>query len=146
VKLQLFSIRKVNKRIKWRNLREFFCFCEHAIQVLFTSNIVFILNFAAKVIFFLKNYNWFKSYKKNKPMAPTIRERGLPICGLRPYYVCEVSRWFFQLRIYIGHSRHGLFFTRWIINTMLNLLKRTMMGFEPGTIGLAVSIANHYTI
>jgi hypothetical protein len=31
---------------------------------------------------------------------------------------------------------------------MLNLLKRTMTypGFEPGTFGLAVSIANHCTI
>jgi hypothetical protein len=49
---------------------------------------------------------------------------------------------------HIGHSRHGLFFTRWIVNHMLNLLKRTMTypGFEPGTFGLAVSIANHYTI
>jgi hypothetical protein len=37
--------------------------------------------------------------KKNKPMAPTILERGLPICGLRPNHVCEVSRWLFQLRI-----------------------------------------------
>jgi hypothetical protein len=49
---------------------------------------------------------------------------------------------------HIGHSRHGLFFTRWIANQMLNLLKRTMTypGFEPGTFGLAVSIANHYTV
>jgi hypothetical protein len=23
---------------------------------------------------------------------------------------------------HIGHSRHGLFFTRWIVNLMLNLL------------------------
>jgi hypothetical protein len=31
--------------------------------------------------------------KKNKPMAPTKVERGLPICGLiRPNHVCEVSR------------------------------------------------------
>jgi hypothetical protein len=29
---------------------------------------------------------------KNKPMAPTILERGLPICGLRPNHVCEVRR------------------------------------------------------
>jgi hypothetical protein len=42
---------------------------------------------------------------------------------------------------HIGHSRHGLFFTRWIVNTMLNLLKRTMTYF-----GLAVSIPNHHTI
>jgi hypothetical protein len=44
---------------------------------------------------------------------------------------------------HIGHSRHGLFFTRWIVNPMINLLKRTMTypGFEPGTFGLAVSIA-----
>jgi hypothetical protein len=28
----------------------------------------------------------------NKPMAPTILERGLPICGLRPNHVCKVSR------------------------------------------------------
>jgi hypothetical protein len=27
---------------------------------------------------------------------------------------------------HIGHSRHGLFFTRRIVNPMLNLLKRTM--------------------
>jgi hypothetical protein len=26
---------------------------------------------------------------KNKPMAPKILERGLPICGLRPNNVCE---------------------------------------------------------
>jgi hypothetical protein len=30
--------------------------------------------------------------KKNKPMAPTILERGLPICGLRPNHVCAASR------------------------------------------------------
>jgi hypothetical protein len=44
---------------------------------------------------------------------------------------------------HIGHSRHGLFFTRWIVNPMPNLLKRTLTypGFEPGTFGLAVSIA-----
>jgi hypothetical protein len=28
----------------------------------------------------------------NQPMAPTILERGLSICGLRPNHVCEVSR------------------------------------------------------
>jgi hypothetical protein len=27
--------------------------------------------------------------KQNKPMAPTILDRGLPICGLRPIHVCE---------------------------------------------------------
>jgi hypothetical protein len=49
---------------------------------------------------------------------------------------------------HIGHSRHGLFFTRWIVNPILNLLKRTMTypGFEPGTSGLAVGMPNHYTI
>jgi hypothetical protein len=49
---------------------------------------------------------------------------------------------------HIGHSRHVLFFKRWIVNPMFNLLKRTMayLGFEPGTFGLAGSIANHYTI
>jgi hypothetical protein len=26
-----------------------------------------------------------------KPMAPTILERGLPICGLKPNHVCEES-------------------------------------------------------
>jgi hypothetical protein len=36
---------------------------------------------------------------KNTPMASTILESGLPICGLRPNHVCEVSRWLFQLRI-----------------------------------------------
>jgi hypothetical protein len=29
--------------------------------------------------------------KKNKPMAPTILERGLPICGLRPNHICDFS-------------------------------------------------------
>jgi hypothetical protein len=45
-------------------------------------------------------------------------------------------------------SRHGLFFTRRIINPMLNLLKRTMTypGFKRVTFGLAASIAKHYTI
>jgi hypothetical protein len=36
----------------------------------------------------------------------------------------------------------------WIVNPIQNLLKRTMTypGLEPLTFGLAVSIANHYTI
>jgi hypothetical protein len=77
---------------------------------------------------------------KIKPMAPTIFERGLPIMQ---------SKSMTFPTLHTGHSRHGLFFfTRWIVNPMLNLLKRTMTysGFEPGTFGLAVSIANHYTI
>jgi hypothetical protein len=37
---------------------------------------------------------------KNKPMAPKILERGIPICGLRPNHVCEVSRCLFQLRMW----------------------------------------------
>jgi hypothetical protein len=51
---------------------------------------------------------------------------------------------------HIGHSRHGLFLQDWLVNPMLNLLKRTMTypGFEPRTFGVAVSIPlpNHYTI
>jgi hypothetical protein len=37
------------------------------------------------------------------------------------------------------------FLQDWIVNPMLNLLKRTMTypGFEPGTFGVAVSISNH---
>jgi hypothetical protein len=31
-------------------------------------------------------------FYKKIPTAPTILERGLPICGLRPNHVCEVSR------------------------------------------------------
>jgi hypothetical protein len=40
------------------------------------------------------------------------------------------------------------FLQDWIFNPMLNLLKTTMTypGFEPGTLGVAVSIPNHYTI
>jgi hypothetical protein len=40
------------------------------------------------------------------------------------------------------------FLQDWIVNPMLNPLKRTMtyLGFEPGTFGVAVSIPNHYTI
>jgi hypothetical protein len=47
-----------------------------------------------------------------------------------------------------GRLRHGLSFKDWIVNPMLNLLKSTMTypGFKPGTFGIAVSIANHYTI
>jgi wobble nucleotide-excising tRNase len=41
---------------------------------------------------FLKTEYSFIAMIKNKPMAPTILERGLPICGLRPSHVCEVSR------------------------------------------------------
>jgi hypothetical protein len=41
---------------------------------------------------------------------------------------------------YIGHSRHGLFFTRWIVNPMLNLLKRTYPGLEPEIFRVTVSI------
>jgi hypothetical protein len=39
---------------------------------------------------------------------------------------------------HIGHSRHGLFFTRRIVNPMLNLLKRTMTYpvVKPRTFGL----------
>jgi hypothetical protein len=39
------------------------------------------------------------------------------------------------------------FLQDWIVNPMLNLLKRTMAysGFEPGTFGVAVTIPNHYT-
>jgi hypothetical protein len=46
---------------------------------------------------------------------------------------------------HIGHSRHGFFLQDWIVNPMLNLLKRTMTypGFEPGTLEVAVSIPNH---
>jgi hypothetical protein len=46
---------------------------------------------------------------------------------------------------HIGHEvrmRHGFFFFSqdWIVNSMLNLLKRTMIypGFEPGTFGLVI--------
>jgi hypothetical protein len=49
-------------------------------------------------------------------MAPTILERGLPICGLRPNHVCDVSN------AKPSEKDHEL----------------------PGTFGLAVSIANHY--
>jgi hypothetical protein len=79
-----------------------------------------------------KNLAFFSITPSKKPMAPTILERGFPICGLTPH---------------ICHSRHGLFFTRWIVNPMRNLLKRTMTypGYEPETFGLAVSVANHYT-
>jgi hypothetical protein len=63
------------------------------------------------MMYFLRYYlkNLFKICfdKKNKPMAPTIFETGLPT----PH---------------TGHSKHGLFFTRWIVNPMLNLLKKTM--------------------
>jgi hypothetical protein len=54
------------------------------------------------------------------------------------------QRWICSSRF----SRHGFFLQDWIVNLMLNLVKRTMTypGFEPGTFGLAVSIANHYTI
>jgi hypothetical protein len=40
------------------------------------------------------------------------------------------------------------FLQDWIVNTMLNLLKRTMTypGFELRTFGVAGSIPNHYTI
>jgi hypothetical protein len=60
------------------------------------------------------------SFKINKPMAPTILEKSLPICGLRPNHVCETITFSTP---HIGHSRHGLFFKRWIMdNLMLNLL------------------------
>jgi hypothetical protein len=40
------------------------------------------------------------------------------------------------------------FLQDWIVNPMLNLLKRTLtyLGFEPWIFGVAVSIPNHYTI
>jgi hypothetical protein len=46
---------------------------------------------------------------------------------------------------HVGHLRHMVYFLQdWIVNPMLNLLKRTMTypGFKPGTFGVAV---NHYT-
>jgi hypothetical protein len=65
-------------------------------------------------------------------------------CIYKKEFSEEIGWWDFFNSAY-GHSRHGLFFTRWIVNPMLNLLKRTMtyQGFEPGTFGLAVSIPNH---
>jgi hypothetical protein len=80
-------------------------------------------------------------------MALTILERGLPIWGLRPNHVCEVSRRLFQLQISVIQDMVN-FLQDWIVNPMLNLLKRTMTypKFEPGTFGLTVSIANHYII
>jgi hypothetical protein len=97
--------------------------------------------------YFLRDWIFFSSGIP-KTNGTTILERGLAICGLRPYRVYrKVSRLLLPTP-HIGHSRHGLFFTRWIVNPMLNLLKRTMTypGFEPGAFRLAVSIANHYTI
>jgi hypothetical protein len=42
----------------------------------------------------------------------------------------------------------GYFLQDWIVNPMLNHLKRTMTfpRFKPGNFGVAVSILNHYTI
>jgi hypothetical protein len=37
--------------------------------------------------------------KQKQTNGTTILERGLPICGLRPNHVCEVSRRLLQLRI-----------------------------------------------
>jgi hypothetical protein len=46
---------------------------------------------------------------------------------------------------HIGHSRHGLFFTR--LDCQYNAkLSEKDPGFEPGTFGVAVSIPNHHTI
>jgi hypothetical protein len=36
------------------------------------------------------------SFDYTKPMASTILGRGLPICGLRPYHVCEQVDDFFN--------------------------------------------------
>jgi hypothetical protein len=50
---------------------------------------------------------------------------------------------------WVIHSyKHFFFFQDWIVNPMLNLLKRTMTypWLEPGTFELAVSKPNHYTI
>jgi hypothetical protein len=68
-------------------------------------------------------------------MAPTILERGLPICGLRP------------ITMYVSKSMTFPTPEYWIVSPMLNLLKRTTTypGFKPGTFGVAVSIPNHYT-
>jgi hypothetical protein len=48
---------------------------------------------------------------------------------------------------HIGHSREVMvyFLQDWIVNPMLNLLKRTMTypGFEPGNFGVADIIPNH---
>jgi hypothetical protein len=52
---------------------------------------VFEVLMARQMKRYIRCNNLLKKLKK-KPMAPIILERGLPICGLRPNHVCEVSR------------------------------------------------------
>jgi hypothetical protein len=50
---------------------------------------------------------------------------------------------------HIGHSRHGLFFTKLDCQSNAEPSEKDQKdypGFEPGTFGVAVSIPNHYTI
>jgi hypothetical protein len=75
-------------------------------------------------------------------MAPTFLERGLPVSGLRPNPILIF------LTPHIGYSRHGLFFT--ILDCHSNVKpsekNHDLPGAQTRTIGLAVSIPNHYTI
>jgi hypothetical protein len=72
-------------------------------------------------------------------MAPTLLERGLPICDLRRNLI---------LTPHIGHSRHGLFFTIFNCHSIVKPSEKDhdLPGVQTQTIGLAVSIPNHYTI
>jgi hypothetical protein len=84
-------------------------------------------------------YKW-----KNRANGPTILERGLPICGLRPYMVSKCSKSITISTPHIGHSRHGLFFKR--LDYQYNAKPSEKAVTMAGTFGLAVSIPNHYTI
>jgi hypothetical protein len=67
-------------------------------------------------------------------MLLIILERGVSICGLRPN----------RDMVYF----YSIFYYRWIVNVTIVTIVTfvTYPGFEPRTFGLAVSIANHYTI
>jgi hypothetical protein len=85
---------------------------------------------------------WIINKIKKKPMAPTILERGLPICGLS--LTMYVSKSMTFPTPHMGHSRHGSFFTR--LDCQSNGKPSHKDHDLLGTFGVAVSIPNHYTI
>jgi hypothetical protein len=69
-------------------------------------------------------------------MAPTIRKRGLPICGLRPNHDFSNST----------YSSFETWFIFYKMDCHSNAKHSEKDHDLPGIFGLAVSIANHGTI
>jgi hypothetical protein len=75
-------------------------------------------------------------------MAPTILDRGLPICGLRPNRACELVDDFFNF----AYRSFKTWFIFYKMACQSNVKPSEKDHDLPGTSGLAVGMPNHYTI